>query len=229
MCFTATASFGIAALLLPVGILSVKIAKRLNPNWLPLALFPIAFSIQQIIEGLLWLGVTSNNEQLLFFASRGFLFFSHLFWLAWVPYAIHRLEKISWRKKLLYALAWVGAIAGLSVFLPLLVWHDWVAVKQVHHSLNYNTVLIYDAYFDRTIMRGLYGFFIASSLFLSSDTRIQMFGFLILFSLIVSIILFSYALISVWCFFSAALSGFIIFILLNEQQRSGRGNVAHQT
>lgn len=58
MCFSATASFVAAAGLAPVGIVSLVMARRLEPErWRPLALMPILFAIQQALEGCVWLGL----------------------------------------------------------------------------------------------------------------------------------------------------------------------------
>ena len=53
MCFSATASFTAGVLLLGAGALTVRSAR--SPRELPLAAIPRLFSIQQLIEGVVWL------------------------------------------------------------------------------------------------------------------------------------------------------------------------------
>ena len=221
MCFSATASFTLAALLLPAGVYSVTKARQLDRNWAPLAAYPIAFSIQQTFEGILWLGVGSGDQAVIAVASRGFLFFAHFFWLAWVPFSIHCLETEEWRRRFLRYLAVIGALFGLSMILPAFFRADWITVVLVNHSLDYQTAMIYDDVVGRSVLRGLYAFFILSVLLLSSDRRIRIFGVLILISLLATFLYFAYAFISVWCFFAATISIYIAAILASERSQQG--------
>lgn len=224
MCFSASASFAVSAMLLPTGIGCLALARPLPTKWLPLAIFPIAFSIQQAIEGSLWLALASENQQLATLSAKGFLFFSHFFWLAWVPFATYKLEENKKRKAVLFWMIPLGLLAGASVLLPLLYFKDWVIINQTHHSLQYKTILIYDDYVSRTILRGLYGLFIVLALCISSIKHVRYFGVLIALSLLIATQFYSYALISVWCFFAALLSCYILYILMNERQHLNTHN-----
>ncbi len=62
MCFSATASFTATALLVPVGIYASKVALAKDARYLPLAVFSLAFGIQQGFEGLEWLGLDGNRQ-----------------------------------------------------------------------------------------------------------------------------------------------------------------------
>ena len=53
MCFSATASFSVGAILLGLGTLTLKAARR--PPELVLAAIPLLFAIQQLSEGVIWL------------------------------------------------------------------------------------------------------------------------------------------------------------------------------
>lgn len=86
VCFSATVSFSVAAALHPAGISCARTANEIDPKWVPLAIYPLAFSIQQMIEGVLWLGIYTDYQIIIAGAARGFLFISHFFWLAWVPF-----------------------------------------------------------------------------------------------------------------------------------------------
>jgi hypothetical protein len=121
MCFSATASFTVAALLVPVGAYSLRLTKQTGKRWLLLASFPLAFAIQQAIEGVVWLGINANEPSLVAITSRGFLFFSHLFWPAWVPLSVYVLEERRRRKLVLLGLAVLGFAFGLSIAVPALV------------------------------------------------------------------------------------------------------------
>lgn len=219
MCFSAAASFTVAAVLFPVGAYCIKTAKHIDKKWIPIAISPMVFSIQQAIEGVLWLGINTGNETIIYTASRGFVFFSHLFWLAWVPFCVYCLEDQLLRRKLLLLLTGIGTVSGLSVFLPALFIPDWLSVKLVEHSVEYRIVLIYDAIANRTVLQSFYAFVVLSALFVSSDWRIRIFGGLATLSLVFTYLFFVYAFISVWCFFAAVLSTYIVVILENERRR----------
>lgn len=79
MCVSAPVSFLMGAALLPLGAYASHKAEQIDRSYLPLAAFPLAFGIQQILEGIVWLKVDSPNSQLLYIAAFGFLFFSHFF------------------------------------------------------------------------------------------------------------------------------------------------------
>ena len=56
MCFSATASFAAAALLLGIGTLTLKSALAAHRQAdLPFAAIPMLFALQQLIEGVIWL------------------------------------------------------------------------------------------------------------------------------------------------------------------------------
>lgn len=219
MCFSATASFSVAALLLPAGSYSFAVAQRMDSRWMPVAVYPIAFSIQQAVEGMLWIGVDSGNQTLISVASLSFLFFSHLFWLAWVPFSVCGFETDPRHRVLLVCLCGIGTVFGLSMVLPLLFSPDWLVVTRVEHSLRYELVLAFDEVVSRPVLIGFYAFFVTSALLLSSDRRIRVFGGLIAISLLVTSFFFAYAFVSIWCFFAAVLSVYIFVVVMAEHRR----------
>lgn len=219
MCFSASASFSVAAALVPVGAYCVFAAQQIGARWRPLALYPVAFSVQQAVEGVVWLGLNAGDQALVMSASRGFLFFSHLFWLIWVPYSIYSLEDAGWRRRLLVCLIGLGAVFGVSVYLPVLLLPDWLTVEQLQHSLVYKTVLIHDGHISRAVLRGLYAFIIVSALFLASARALQIFGWIIFASFALTALVFPHALISVWCYFAAISSAYLLMAFAHEHRR----------
>jgi Family of unknown function (DUF6629) len=220
MCFSATASFTVAAVLAPVGIYCLAVARRSDPSWLALAAYPLSFSVQQFVEGVLWLALASENAPLVAIFSRSFLFFSHFFWLAWVPFSVFLIETNPLRRQLLGILALLAGAFGLSISLPSLLLDDWLAVEVVRNSLNYRTTLIYDGWLDRDVLRATYAIVIVSALMIPADWRIRTFGVLIAASLLVTFAYYAYAYISVWCFFAAILSVYLVFVVRNLQPRA---------
>ena len=188
---------------------------------MPFAVYPLAFGIQQGFEGLVWLGLQEENAEMVSIASRGFLFFSHFFWLVWVPFSVWMIEINPARKRAVAVLIAIGFFYGLSVFLPSFLIGDWLSMEQVNRSLDYKTTLIYDGYINRTVLRVFYAVIVVSSLVLSTDRRIQVFGALVSASLILTYAFFSYAFISVWCFFAAILSVYLAVIIHRDEPVAG--------
>ena len=81
MCYSAEASFGSGALLLATGVGCVSMARRRAPWIWPFAVIPIFFSMQQITEGFVWMGIHGENQALVEIASRMYLFFAIGYWL----------------------------------------------------------------------------------------------------------------------------------------------------
>jgi hypothetical protein len=226
MCFSATASFTVAAALVPVGICALVVARRVDSNWLALASYPVFFAIQQVAEGFLWLALADGNQTGEAIAARAFLFFSHFFWLFWVPFSVIWIEREVWRRQVLSALAVFGAAFGLSICLPSLLIGDWLAVEVVRGSLEYKTRLIYDGWVDRGLLEVIYIVIIIIALTIPTDMRIRAFAALIAASLIFTFVYYPYAYISVWCFLAAILSAYLGLIVLsirrNGAARTGR-------
>lgn len=218
MCFSATASVTAAAALIPIGIYCAKIARNEMPGWLMLAVYPLAFGLQQAIEGSVWYGINSNNQLLVDTASHVYVFFSHFFWLFWVPFSVYYMEKAGTRKRFLGMLTILGALYGLSLFLPLVLNKGWLVVEVAQNSLLYKTTMIYDGIIDRQIVRSIYALQVFLALILSTSSKVRVFGMLILMSVIGTFILFKYAFVSVWCFFAAILSAYILFMLRSERR-----------
>lgn len=219
MCFSATASFTLFAGLVPAGIYGMAKARKVNRAFLPFAAFPLAFGIQQGFEGLVWLGLDNDNQALVDIASRGFLFFSHFFWLFWVPLAVWMIETNPNRKRIAAGLTALGFCYGLSIFLPSFLILDRLYMEIINRSLEYRTTLIYEGVINRTALRLFYAAIVVTALFLSSDRRIRIFGAMVAVSLALTYAFFSYAFISVWCFFAAILSAYLLVVIVKDTQQ----------
>ena len=79
MCFSASASFTAAAVLVPIGIYGTHIARTTDQKaYAPLAMTPAFFGTQQFVEGLQWISLDNGGlEPLGTITARGFLFFAY--------------------------------------------------------------------------------------------------------------------------------------------------------
>lgn len=213
MCFSATASFAASALLIPSGIYCIKTALAKDTDYLPLAFTPLAFGIQQALEGVVWLGINSNNFHDVDIGSLGFLFFSHWFWLFWMPFLVWASDRNQKIKHVCAIFVLIGFVYGALLYLPLLVNFNWLEIDASSGSIAYRTKLIFDFPMYREFASIIYALIVAVPLLIASNCNINTFGALILVSMLFSEIVFYYAFISVWCFFAALLSSYIVYIL----------------
>lgn len=216
MCFSATASLSLGVVLIPLGIYSIKRAARLPGGFTLLALAPLLFGLQQIVEGFVWLGLASENAFTIQSAALGFMFFSHFFWLVWVPLCCYSIEPSGLKRKLFSLLLFLGLAHGLLMYVPLLLYKDWLSVEMVSHSIHYSTRLLHYDYMPAIILQILYPLIILVPLLLSSNGYVQIFGVIVFSSLLFTLLHFNYALISVWCYFAAVSSVYIPFMIIRS-------------
>jgi len=218
MCFSATASFTTGAMLIPLGMYCLKDSLSWNKNYIGFAAFPLAFGIQQLLEGFIWQYLDNDLDPHL--PAHGFLFFSHFFWLFWVPFAALLVETREVKKKVLTGCLLIGFIFGVSMFLPFVLYDNWVSVSILNHSIIYKVNLIYDQFMTRQIIQFLYILIVVFPLLFSSLKVINYFGILILLSILMTSYYFEYAFVSVWCYFSAVLSAYLFFVIYQGKKLS---------
>jgi len=218
MCFSATASLSLGLVLVPVGIYSIKRAASLPGGFRLLALIPLLFGIQQILEGFVWLSLASGDTFATRSAALGFNFFSHFFWLVWIPLCCYSIEPSALKRKLFSVLLILGLAHGLLLYLPLQLYKDWLSVEIVGHSIHYSTRLLYDDYVPLIFLQILYPVIILAPLLLSSHDYVKILGLIILSSLLFTTLNFNYALISVWCYFAAVSSVYIPFMIIRTSK-----------
>lgn len=214
MCFSAEASFAAAAALLPAGIYCTTVAVRKRPAYLPLAVVPLVFSLQQFAEGFVWVGLARDDAALVTAASLSFLAVALGFWPFWVPFSVLFLEKRPGMRRYLGVGALFGLVLGCALYVPLVLDPgQWVEVSVVLHSLTYNPrgLPVFDLapheFWDMA-----YGIAVLVPFFVvSADARFAAFRILLAASVTVSFLAFQYAFVSVWCFFAAVLSAHLCY------------------
>lgn len=214
MCFSATASFTLSAALVPAGLMCLRQASKLGTNWTALAVYPLAFAIQQASEGVVWLGLSQSDPQLANMGALGFLFFSHFFWLVWVPLSVYMLHRgDDTRAQALLMMLMLGTAFAVTLSAPVWAMDGYIPLDISSGSVSYLLPLMLEGDTARMGMKVLYASIIAGSLLLSSYKSIQAFGIVILASLVIAQVWFSNAFISVWCYFAAGLSLYLMVAL----------------
>lgn len=208
MCFSAGASLGAAAALLPVGAYCLEAAWRKDRRYLPLAATPVLFGVQQLCEAVVWAGFEGGHPEMVRVGSLAFLFFALAFWPAWVPLAAAALEGRGWRRRAFVALAGAGVLFGAVHYGPVAAGggHD-TSPAVVGHSVRY------DFPTGSWVWPALYMTTVAGPLVASRNRRLRPLGAAVVLSAVAAYVLFEEAFASVWCFLAAALSLYLAHAL----------------
>lgn len=209
MCFSATASFIAGISLIVIGVAIVKKA-QLKAE-IPLAMIPLLFGVQQIIEGMLWLSFRFDAPLLNAIMTYSFTLFSHVLWPMFVPFSIGLVEMVPWRKKVISGFLVTGIAVGLYL-LYFIVSFPITSEIKVH-------VLYIFPHFHKPPILALYVAATSVSALFSSHKIINIFCVLALISFIVAYWFYTVAFFSVWCFFAAILS---VVIYLHFKMRNAR-------
>ncbi len=217
MCFSAEASFTAALLLGTAGGLSLKRSNSLPQYFL--AGIPLLFAFQQFSEGLIWLHLKKGfgDHELFINAERAFLTFAFFIWPIWIPLTFALLEKVLWRKSLLFINLYFGL--ALSILNLTYAIREDINVKVIHYSLQYLGHI--------PSQEILYPLIVMFPLFLSSLKKVWLYGLLVITSFVLADYFYRTTFASVWCFFSAIVSLFVYKILIdNSKEKSGSRELA---
>ncbi|MDA0963567.1 MAG: hypothetical protein O3C02_00710 [Cyanobacteria bacterium] len=233
MCFSASASFTASAVLMPLGLYSTHVAQKTGKrDYIPLALVPFFFGVQQFVEGLEWTAIDQGGvEPLSTLAGLGFLFFAYCFWMIWIPWSAWSISRSTDSKGLQQRLRWVAIVAtvlGIAFYLPVLF--NPPALQPAVHS---NGRLLYDVSNLHSIIHNFvntepvgelaYWGFIVLPLIALSDKAVKLFGVLIFVSIFLTWLTYSATFNSVWCFYCAVLSIYVIWIVNRPALRAAAG------
>ena len=205
MCFSEQASFTAAAVLGLMSIGCFKIAKQ-DPKLYALATIPLFFGIQQGAEGFQWLyfkGIWGNAH--LAETSRNiFAFFAFCFWPLWLPFSLYIAEKEDQRKSVLLIFTFAGL--AYSLFSGWSIFHGYLTSSPVGNSVQYDTPLSLNELWP-------YMALVFTPWFISSLPRMAYVGIAYVGSALVAGYIYQESFTSVWCFFAAIVSIFLIFAL----------------
>ncbi len=203
MCFSATASFTASFLLLLCGITALYRAKK---NQRLFAMIPLLFSIQQFIEGSIWQSLTAGAPVQA--AMWAYLTFVFIVWPNWIPLSISFMStRISEKKSLA-----VPIIAGILTSI-LAISYAFVSSPTatiVDHHINYTAHLPGWLWIPGTF---LYLFATLTPFFIPKIPNLWKMGVVLSLSYIATLFFYYTAMLSVWCFFVAALSIFVFIII----------------
>lgn len=213
MCFSATASFISSGILGTVGVASIKSAQE--PKQKKFAAIPLLFSIQQLIEGFLWLTLSSETTTTMLHALiLSFLIFALLIWPVWTGISVIPIEKKLMRKRIQYAFFGCGLLFAFYSLFYLLKYSvsakiDGYHILYIVDFPNKDNPLTGIIYFAATV----------GPLLVSSVKKVPLLGILIFASYVITKLIYDDYVISVWCFFAAAVS-VVIYLMVTDRIKS---------
>lgn len=211
MCYSANASFLTAATLAPIGGFCLNSALRRHRSLWPIATVPIAFAVQQAMEGVIWTSLDHHDQNSAELAAKVYLFFALAWWPFWGP--LTALVAARTRRLKIFFSVWVLLSTGwfFGAYVPNLIdAQSSVQAKIVHHSIHYS-------YSDEVILGNgnrlpvtlLYLFFTAGPFFIQKTGNNSYLPTVIGFSsVLVAHYFHTHAYTSVWCIFAALLSSY---------------------
>lgn len=168
---------------------------------LPLALLPLLFGVQQLLEGVVWWSLHHEAARLKVLSSFSYTLFSHVLWPVFVPFMYLCMENVAWRRKALFAFFGIGT--GVGVYGIYTVVGSPEGAHVAGSSIQYETPSWY--------VIALYLLATCISAFFSSHRLLRALGAAALGLSLVALWLYTTVFVSVWCFFSAVLT-FVIFL-----------------
>jgi hypothetical protein len=209
MCFSSQASFVAGCTLILLGLASIRQVRKAHKRLLPLALTPVLFGIQQLLEGSIWLGLqaTPRNETLYALGLHGFTWLAFFWWPWFLAFALGYAEPNKLRQHYIYALSLCGVLVGAYLIEPSCAAE--IIGNHIAYFNNHSSALSLMLY----LITGITPFFISSIRFM------WMIGALILGGLAISLLAYLTWATSIWCFF-AALTSTCIYGLLSILTKS---------
>jgi hypothetical protein len=200
MCFSMGASFGAGTILLMIGYAAVSQAR--TKQQLLLCTIPLLFSLQQFIEGLLWLSLQDYTyaqwQQLLLYL---FLITAQVVWPLFIPLCTLVIETNTLRRKILAVCLVTGVITAAVFMYGLFRYNAGVSIG--HHHIRY----VLDLPFLQQWYGGIpYLFAAVIAPLVSSNPRMRLTGLLLLIAYVAARLFYREYVISVWCYFATPIS-----------------------
>ena len=219
MCFSADASAGTAAALLPVGGYCLAAAWRKNRSYLPLAAVPLLFGLQQLCEARVWDALDRGDPRLARGPSLVFLLFALALWPVWVPLAVVAIEPPGRKRLALSALAACGLAVGLVYSVPVVA-NDGLSPAVVGHSIRYDFSGVPATSSDWwRVWPALYLTAVCLPPLVSRDRRLRPLGGSLVLAAAVTYALSAREFASGWCLFAAVISPYLAFVLHRLPER----------
>ena len=214
MCFSASVSYSSSAVLVATGLYAVRQSRRLTGHTGYGRRSPSSSASSKPSKD--GYGRCSKRAILTLRCRmlRAFHFFSHFLWLWWFGLGAYFVEPGKIRKRIIGACTLFGVFAGTLVYAVILSHPEWMLVSVREHSVVYKFSVPYrDSIHLPVTPAGLYALTVLVPLFFSSHRHIKIFGGLVVLSSLLASEIYGYAYVSVWCFFAALLSLYLVYMI----------------
>jgi hypothetical protein len=204
MCFSAEASFIAAAGLAVIGGVTFKQAP--SRSFLPMASISLIFSLQQFIEGVLWLSLDEGASftWVLQPCIYMYLVFATVIWPTFLPYMFWRVENDSRKRSYIFYVLAFGFLITIYNLLMLVMKDHSISI--VNHSIQYSV--------DNSLWHQVvYALAVIPAFFISSLKHAWWVGVLGVVSFVLTQIFSAMTFTSLWCFFAALMSVLFYFIV----------------
>jgi hypothetical protein len=212
MCFSTTASFTAFVVLGLTGAKTLSINKRKESRMF--AAIPLLFGVQQLTEGIVWLGLTHHSSWT-HVPVYYFVFFAQVLWAVWVPLSILKIEENPFKRKIMKVCLVIGII--LAAYVAFCMFFYKISANITHLHINYSLDFPHNQY---PLMGLLYLIPIIIPPIISDTKWMKSIGYLLLSSMIFTKTYFQDEIISVWCFFAALISILVYFVIDNLPVKS---------
>ncbi len=206
MCFSASASFVTSGGLAAVSAATAHAAPR---RLRFLALIPLAFAVQQALEGINWL--TVGRTAFCTATGYGYAFFAFVFWPVFIPASVYAIDRAG-RRRVRWFLG-LGVAVAFADLVALLV--NPLSVSVGSGRLVYDLGIGGIAPWLATIA---YVTATCGALFASRIRAFRWFGVLIFAAFLAALGWFPQGFPSVWCYFAAVISA-TVFLYARRSHR----------
>lgn len=211
MCYSSTASFIAATLLLVFGWLSYREAR--GTRYDVLALFPLFFGVQQGFEGFVWLAIDGVVADVVGSVSAYlFLSFAVVLWPVLFATAAARTERGSESLRIIQYCVGVG-VAYAVIAAAVVVLSD-VSFAATGGHITYDLVQL--SFWESIVTGAVYTGIAAVPLYFVKDTNFTVVGSMIVGAGVVSRVLAAQWFISIWCFWAAVISSGIYYVVTHR-------------
>lgn len=207
MCFSATASFTAAGILIGSGIAAFSRAET-RPEKL-LSGISLIFGAQQLAEGIVWLNLDKELFVNAYPLSRNlFLFIAWMIWPVYIPIVFRQFTRSSKLRSISAMLVTAGLLISLGNGFSLLYQDVFVSIQN-HH-------ILYEWTSPRKLglITGIV-YVICTLLppFLTGNRYLYLLGTAHIIMFVITYMIMREYLVSVWCFLAAVSSGMIYWII----------------
>lgn len=208
MCFSTEADLVAGAVMVPLGVLSLRHVRR--PLELPLAALPLLFGLHQLVEALVWAGIDGDvSPGLARTAAWVYVVYALPVLPLLVPVAVWLVQDRLHRRRVAPFVA-IGAVVTAMMSASLAT--HGLTVHAYDHAIGYYVGLGRDDWLSTS----LYVVAVVGACVVASSWTIRAFGLVNLVGLLVVAVAYVDAFASLWCVYAALASVLILVDMVHR-------------